>query len=214
MNCSRRTLLAAWRAALPACGEVHAAGTVRVDATGTRRAFVAGLAALAASCARRPRPERPAATSIVSEPLAVSAPAATAGVSVLPPTAATRSDPPAPPGITVRTIAFGPARGGPQQAVIVTPSGGAGGARYPLLVALGGLGETRRGLAAGAAGWVKDYWLDRTLKRLAAPPLTPRRLPGPRRPCAPRRDQRLARRAALSRPGHRVPVHPRPLDAA
>jgi enterochelin esterase-like enzyme len=73
----------------------------------------------------------------------------------------------------MRTIAFGPSQGGPQQAVIVAPSGGAPGARYPLLVALGGLGESRRGLSVGAAGWVKDYWLDRTMKRLAAPPLTP-----------------------------------------
>jgi iron(III)-salmochelin esterase len=137
----------------------------------TRRAFVVGTAALAA-CGRRPQPDRPAATSIVPEPTAATAPAVRPGVSVLPSAVAPRPDPPAPPGISVRTIAFGPEQGGPQQAVIVTPSGGPASARYPLLVALGGLGETRRGLAAGAAGWVKDYWLDRTLKRLAAPPLT------------------------------------------
>jgi hypothetical protein len=83
-----------------------------------------------------------------------------------------RPEPPALPGITVRTLVFDATHGGPQQAVLVTPKGGAASARYPLLVALGGLGETKRGIAAGAAGWVKDYWLDRTLKRLAAPPLT------------------------------------------
>ena len=104
----------------------------------------------------------------MSEPL--NAPPAAAGAPALPPPP--RLDPPAPPGITVRTIAFGLAQGGPQQAVVVTPVGGAANARYPLLVALGGLGETRRGLVAGAAGWVKDYWLDRAMKRLAAPPLT------------------------------------------
>jgi hypothetical protein len=109
---------------------------------------------------------------MVPEPLAAGAPAGTAAAPALPSPAAPRPEPPAPPGIAVRTLAFGPAQGGPQQAVVVAPVGGAASARYPLLVALGGLGETRRGLAAGAAGWVKDYWLDRAMKRLAAPPLT------------------------------------------
>jgi len=138
------------------------------DPTYSRRALVGALAALAISCGRRADRERPAATSIVPEPTAMTA--AAAGASVIPSVAP--PEPPAPPGITLRTLAFGPAQGGPQQAVVVTPAGGAASARYPLLVALGGLGETRRGLAAGAAGWVEDYWLDRTLKRLAAPPLT------------------------------------------
>ena len=132
----------------------------------TRRALLGGLAALVAACGRRTPSERSAATSVVPEPRVETAPVVTTGAAMV------RPAPPAPPGIAVRTLAFGPSQGGPRQAVLVTPSGGPAGARYPLLVALGGLGETRRGLAAGAAGWVKDYWLDRTLKRLAAPPLT------------------------------------------
>ncbi len=131
-----------------------------------RRGFLVSAVAALAGCGRRASPERATRAAIVPDPVAPSAPAAE-----IPPVTA-RKEPPAPPGITLHTLAFGPAQGGPQQAVLVTPSGGAAGARYPLLVALDGLGETRRGIAAGAAGWVKDYWLDRTLKRLAAPPLT------------------------------------------
>jgi enterochelin esterase-like enzyme len=141
-----------------------------IDAALPRRALLGGLVALVA-CGRRSPPEDSSEPGIVLEPAAAIAPA-TAAATPARPLAAPRPEPPAPPGITTRTIAFGPSQGGPQQAVIVAPSGGAAGARYPLLVALGGLGETRRGLAAGAAGWLKDYWLDRTLKRLAAPPLT------------------------------------------
>jgi enterochelin esterase-like enzyme len=39
-------------------------------------------------------------------------------------------------------------------------------------VALHGLGEARKGVEAGAWGWVRDYWLDRAMKRLREPPLT------------------------------------------
>jgi hypothetical protein len=75
--------------------------------------------------------------------------------------------------VDVRTVAFDARSGGPEQAVIVTPSwSGETATRRPLLVALGGLGETRRGIAAGAWAWMKDYWLERAMKRLAAPPLT------------------------------------------
>jgi enterochelin esterase-like enzyme len=139
----------------------------------TRRALVSGLAALAASCRRSeiatiPDPTAAPALTAAGAPAATTqAPVASAA----PPPPVKSTAPPAPATVDVRTIAFGPSQGGPQQAVIVTPSGGAAGARYPLLVALGGLGETRRGLAAGAAGWVKDYWLDRAMTRLAAPPL-------------------------------------------
>jgi enterochelin esterase-like enzyme len=136
----------------------------------TRRALVGSLAALAASCRRDPLETAATADPTVAPaPTATSAPTASAAV---PPSApAPRPGPPAPAAVAVRTIAFGPAQGGPQQAVIVAPSGGPADARYPLLVALGGLGETRRGMAAGASGWVKDYWLDRAMTRLAAPPL-------------------------------------------
>src|SRR5262245_9647833 len=131
----------------------------------TRRALVGGLAALAAACRpRRPEGNAVAATTEATAPpgataqASASPPAGTAQASASPPAAAPRPGPPAPAAVSVRTVAFGPSEGGPQQAVIVTPSGGPADARYPLLIALGGLGETRRGLAAGAAGWVKDYW--------------------------------------------------------
>lgn len=44
--------------------------------------------------------------------------------------------------------------------------------RFPLLVALHGLGETHRGSPRGAWGWVQDYFLPRAEDRLHQPPLT------------------------------------------
>jgi hypothetical protein len=137
----------------------------------TRRALLAGFGAVATSCRSRergadqveaiPRASTPDAPTLV----------ASASASASAPAPVT-----APPGslrVDARTIAFDARSGGPQQAVIVTPSwSGETAARRPLLVALGGLGETRRGIAAGAWAWMKDYWLERAMKRLAAPPLT------------------------------------------
>lgn len=132
-----------------------------------------GLAALAASCVPPPPERAPASAPLpVPEPLPSPPPVETAA-------SASATTPPAPPpgptapaDVDVRTLAFGRAQGGPQEAVVISPKGGAADARYPLLVALGGLGETRKGMSAGAAAWLEDYWIDRAMKRLCAPPLT------------------------------------------
>lgn len=46
------------------------------------------------------------------------------------------------------------------------------GQRFPVLVALHGRGESKKGSARGARGWLDDYELSTALKRLANPPLT------------------------------------------
>jgi hypothetical protein len=46
-----------------------------------------------------------------------------------------------------------------------------GAARFPVLVALHGRGESRKGRRRGARGWLDDYQLGRAISRLAAPPL-------------------------------------------
>lgn len=44
--------------------------------------------------------------------------------------------------------------------------------RWPMIVALHGRGEARRGPAEGVMGWPRDYALTRAIERLCAPPLT------------------------------------------
>jgi hypothetical protein len=48
---------------------------------------------------------------------------------------------------------------------------GAGGGRFPVLVALHGHGEAMKGPDRGALGWPNDYALTRALERVCAPPL-------------------------------------------
>ncbi len=43
--------------------------------------------------------------------------------------------------------------------------------RFPVLIALHGRGESFKGPARGARGWIDDYWLPRALERLQNPPL-------------------------------------------
>src|SRR5262245_38500128 len=43
--------------------------------------------------------------------------------------------------------------------------------RFPVLIAMHGAGETRKGPERGARGWVDDYKLGRAVERLARPPL-------------------------------------------
>ncbi len=50
--------------------------------------------------------------------------------------------------------------------------------RFPVLIAMHGRGETLKGPERGARGWVDDYELPRTLRRLARPPLTERDFEG------------------------------------
>lgn len=73
--------------------------------------------------------------------------------------------------LDIQEIDFEPGPVGPQKAVVIAPRWGAAHEKYPLLVALHGRGESNHGLSIGAWGWVKDYWLDRTILRVRRPPL-------------------------------------------
>ncbi len=55
--------------------------------------------------------------------------------------------------------------------VVLVPTWGAAGDRFPVLVALHGRGEARKPPAEGALGWARDYALVRAIGRVAAPPL-------------------------------------------
>src|SRR5690349_4568119 len=79
---------------------------------------------------------------------------------------------PAPvPGEGWKDISFEPGADIPegQRALLYSPPGSRD---LPLLVALHGRGESGRGLEIGAHAWRDDYYIDRLLQRLAAPPLT------------------------------------------
>ncbi len=56
------------------------------------------------------------------------------------------------------------------RASVVLPAAGPD-TRFPLLIALHGRGEARKGPELGALGWPRDYALTRAVKRLGAPPL-------------------------------------------
>jgi iron(III)-salmochelin esterase len=51
-------------------------------------------------------------------------------------------------------------------------------ARFPVLIALHGRGESLKGSRRGARGWLDDYDLDRAMQRLSAPPLRTRDFQG------------------------------------
>lgn len=67
----------------------------------------------------------------------------------------------APAGPThTRSLTWEDSAVGPQRAIVLLPRARpAEGARWPLLVALHGQGEARRGVRRGAWGWVRDYEL-------------------------------------------------------
>ncbi len=172
----------------------------------SRRLAVAGLGALAVGCERRGAPP---------------APVTSGGPDAPPPSAPAASSAPGAPArslLVTREIAFTEAEGGPQHCVLVVPPVAAG-ERLPLLIALHGLGESRKGLEGGAWGWVRDYWLDKAMHRLAAPPLTTQDFQGfVRRPRLDEHNARLARApfvglavACLYTPDL---LHPRSLDNA
>ena len=60
---------------------------------------------------------------------------------------------------------------GPTDVVLSIPSSADASARFPVLIALHGRGESLKGSRRGARGWIDDYDLGRALGRLAAPPL-------------------------------------------
>jgi hypothetical protein len=67
---------------------------------------------------------------------------------------------------------------GPTDVVLSIPTSADAGARFPVLIALHGRGESLKGSRRGARGWIDDYDLDRALSRLSAPPLRSRDFQG------------------------------------
>ncbi len=85
--------------------------------------------------------------------------------------------------LEIKALDFPQSPAGPQKAVVIRPMWAGPQARFPLLIALHGRGESNHGLDVGAWGWVHDYWLDRAISRLHRPPLDQdalQRLPDPR----------------------------------
>jgi len=66
---------------------------------------------------------------------------------------------------------LGPQPWGEGRAIVVVPTWGAPGARFPVLFALHGQGEALKAPADGAMGWPRDYAMLRAIDRLRAPPL-------------------------------------------
>jgi enterochelin esterase-like enzyme len=67
---------------------------------------------------------------------------------------------------------------GASEVVVAIPEGGAPDQKWPVLVAFHGRGESLRGAKRGARGWIDDYALPKTTRRLARPPLTEQDLLG------------------------------------
>jgi iron(III)-salmochelin esterase len=64
------------------------------------------------------------------------------------------------------------------RAAIVVPAWGGPDARYPVVMALHGRGESMKAPAEGAMGWPRDYALVGAFARVCAPPLSPEDLLG------------------------------------
>lgn len=81
--------------------------------------------------------------------------------------------PPLPVSNSVRLLEWdlGQKPWGRARAVIVVPSWGRADARFPVLVALHGRGESVKTPAEGAMGWPRDYAMVRAYDRLRSPPL-------------------------------------------
>lgn len=58
------------------------------------------------------------------------------------------------------------------RAVVIVPSWGKSGERFPVLFALHGRGEANKGPDLGVMGWPRDYALLRAIERVCTPPLT------------------------------------------
>jgi hypothetical protein len=67
---------------------------------------------------------------------------------------------------------------GPTDVVLSIPLSADANARFPVLIALHGRGESLKGNRRGARGWIDDYDLDRAMQRLARPPLRARDFQG------------------------------------
>ncbi len=73
--------------------------------------------------------------------------------------------------VRILELDLGPQPWGQARVVVVVPTWGGRGARYPVLVALHGRGEAMKTPAEGAMGWPRDYAMVRAIDRLRAPPL-------------------------------------------
>jgi hypothetical protein len=73
--------------------------------------------------------------------------------------------------VRVLTWDLGPQPWGNARAAVVVPTWGGDDARFPVVVALHGRGESVKAPAEGAMGWPRDYALVRAVDRLRAPPL-------------------------------------------
>lgn len=130
----------------------------------SRRALLSALPVVLAACARREPPSSsPGEPSASTAPSASGASAPAPSASAAPRAAAAPND-----AVETRVLSF---EGRGQRAVLVVPGWLEAGARVPLLVALHGLGEQRKGVEGGSWGWVRDYALDRAMARLRTPPL-------------------------------------------
>jgi iron(III)-salmochelin esterase len=67
---------------------------------------------------------------------------------------------------------------GPTDVVLSIPIDADANARFPVLIALHGRGESLKGSRRGARGWIDDYELDRAMQRLSRPPLRARDFEG------------------------------------
>jgi hypothetical protein len=76
------------------------------------------------------------------------------------------------------TWTFDEAPFGPTDVVLSVPETTDPNARFPVLVALHGRGESLKGSRRGARGWLDDYDLERGMARLLAPPLKKRDFQG------------------------------------
>jgi iron(III)-salmochelin esterase len=149
--------------------EVDLAAFIRCAAPGLRL-FVLAIAVLQSSaCERAPLlPSRDAPESDTSMPVRAEAtlvnvpePAPSDPATVL---VAQRRE---------LTWTFDEGAFGPTDVVISIPEGAAPNARFPVLVALHGRGESLKGSQRGARGWFDDYELGQAMQRLRKPPLKP-----------------------------------------
>lgn len=126
-----------------------------------RRALMAGFTTALAGlgCTKSdPHAEKQKAYAILNEPLPMT-PAGAGAVDASPAG-----------GVRVVEWSFDSDASESTRAAVVLPRG-APTDKFPVLIALHGRGEARKGPELGALGWPRDYALVRAIKRLGAPPL-------------------------------------------
>jgi len=132
-----------------------------------RPAALALLAILGVACHRAPK-EAPHPPALAAS----SASAANASPVPAPARSVTPAGPRSSGALREVTWHFDSTPFGTSEVVVAIPTDGAPDARWPVLVAFHGRGESLRGAKRGARGWIDDYSLPTSTRRLAAPPLT------------------------------------------